>query len=136
MDYVNEGRILTFALDGEPEIPKPAARPKAEPYDKPPPRTGSPELVAAGRNLFVIHCARCHSIGIPAISPDLSRSKSLASLDALEAIVLKGALQPGGMPRFSDVLSAGDASALQSYLIDESWQAYEDQENSGASSRH
>jgi quinohemoprotein ethanol dehydrogenase len=75
--------------------------------------------------LFFIHCARCHTLGVPAITPDLSRSSVVASLDALEEVVLKGALQPAGMPRFSDVLSAGDVSALQSYFVDEWSKAYD-----------
>jgi len=124
MQYLNEGRLLTFALDGAAEVPKPAARPELGPYPQPPPATGSPELVKAGQDLFFIHCARCHTLGVPAITPDLSRSNVVASLDALKEVVLKGALQPAGMPRFSDVLSAGDVSALQSYFVDEWSKAY------------
>jgi quinohemoprotein ethanol dehydrogenase len=127
MQYANEGRVLTFALDGAPEVPKPARRPEAPPYAQPPPRMGTLEFVNAGRNLFFIHCARCHTLGVPAISPDLSRSAMVASFDALKEIVLKGVLQPNGMPRFSDVLSAADVSALQGYLIDQWWQAYDEQ---------
>jgi quinohemoprotein ethanol dehydrogenase len=127
MLYANEGRVLTFALDGAPEVPKPARRPEAPPYAQPPPRMGTPEFVNAGRNLFFIHCARCHTLGVPAISPDLSRSAVVASFDALKEVVLKGVLQPNGMPRFSDVLTAADVSALQGYLIDQWWQAYDEQ---------
>jgi quinohemoprotein ethanol dehydrogenase len=128
LKYLNEGRILAFALDGAAEVPKPAERPPPRPYTEPPPRTGSPELSNAGRNLFVIHCARCHALGIPAISADLTRSSIVPSIDSLKAVVLKGALQPLGMPRFSDVLSDSDVGALQSYLIDQTWEAYNTQE--------
>jgi quinohemoprotein ethanol dehydrogenase len=124
MRYLNEGRLLTFALDGAAEVPKPALRAELGPYPTPPPATGSPELVKAGQDLFFIHCARCHSLGVPAITPDLSRSSVVASLDALKEVVLKGALQPAGMPRFSDVLSAADVGALQSYFVDEWSKAY------------
>ena len=34
------------------------------------------------------------------------------------AIVLEGALLPGGMPRWDDVLSPAEADALHAYLID------------------
>ena len=78
-------------------------------------------MTNAGRNLFVTHCARCHALGIPAISADLTRSSIVPNIDSLKAVLLKGALQPLGMPRFSDVLSAADVGALQSYLIDQSW---------------
>jgi quinohemoprotein ethanol dehydrogenase len=136
MQYVNEGRVLTFALDGASEVPKPAPRPETPPYPQPPPRTGTPEFVNAGRDLFFIHCARCHTLGVPAITPDLSRSTVVVSLDALEEIVLKGALLPYGMPRFSDILTTADASALQGYLIDQWWQAYDDQKANQAKPVH
>jgi hypothetical protein len=62
---------------------------------------------------------------VPAITPDLSRSTVVVSFDALKEVVLKGALQPYGMPRFSDTLTAADVSALQGYLIDQWWQTYD-----------
>ena len=123
LHYVNEGRVLTFALDGAGAVPKPPVRPESS-YRQPPPRSGSPELVAAGRNLFFNYCSRCHTLGVPAISADLSRSDVVASIDALKSVLLKGALLPLGMPRFDDVLSSGDVNALQSYFIDQWWDAY------------
>jgi quinohemoprotein ethanol dehydrogenase len=123
LHYVNEGRILAFALDGAGDVPKPPVR-DAFPYREPPARTGSPELVRAGRNLFFNYCARCHTLGVPAISPDLSRSDVVASIDAFKVVLLNGALLSKGMPRFDDVLSAGDAIALQSYFIDQWWEGY------------
>ena len=78
-----------------------------------------------------MHCARCHALGIPAISADLTRSDVVGSLDAFKTVVLKGALQPLGMPRFSDALSDGDVAALQTYLIDQSWEAFKAQETAG-----
>ena len=75
-------------------------------------------------------------MGIPAISADLTRSSIVPNIDSLKAVLLKGALQPLGMPRFSDVLSAADVGALQSYLIDQSWEAYKAQEASKAGQPH
>jgi mono/diheme cytochrome c family protein len=49
----------------------------------------------------------------------------MASLDAFKEAVLKKALQPYGMPRFSDTLTPADIGALQAYLIDQWWQAYD-----------
>ena len=130
MEYVNEGRVLTFALDGQSTTPKPARREAPPAYRQPPPRTGSPALITAGRNLFIERCARCHALGVPAISSDLTRmSDRVPTLDAFKAIVLKGAFVPLGMPRLDDVIDAKDAEALYSYLIDEGWTAYEAQES-------
>jgi quinohemoprotein ethanol dehydrogenase len=125
MQYVNEGEVLTFALNGATEVPKPAPKPKIPPYPQPPPRTGTAESIIVGRDLYLMHCARCHTLGVPAITPDLSRSNIVSSLDALKAVVLKGILQPSGMPRFSDVLSPADVSTLQSYFIDQWRQSYD-----------
>jgi quinohemoprotein ethanol dehydrogenase len=137
LKYVNEGRIITFALDGAIDVPKPDTRPKAPPYAVPPPKVGSPELVAAGRNLFFMHCARCHSLDVPAITPDLSRmSNEIGSVDAFKAVILKGVLLPLGMPRFDDILSEGDAYALHSFLISQSWELYEAQQVADKTTQH
>ena len=125
MQYVNEGRVLTFTLGGALDVPRPPARAQPPPYPQPPPRAGGSELVNAGRNLFINRCSRCHTLGVPAITPDLSRSNVVSSLEALQAVVLKGVLQPNGMPRFSDVLGPLDVQALQSYFIDQWWRAHE-----------
>ena len=42
-------------------------------------------------------------------------------------IVLEGALVPGGMPRWDDVLSSGDADAIHAYLIDQQKQTRADE---------
>ena len=76
------------------------------------------------------------SSSAPAISPDLSRSAVVVSLDALKEVVLKGALQPNGMPRFGDVLTAADVSALQGYLIDQWWHGYDTEKANPEKSAH
>jgi quinohemoprotein ethanol dehydrogenase len=123
MKYVNEARLLAFALDGSGEVPKPPIRPEMA-YNDPPAPTGSPALVNAGRNLYLTYCVRCHTLGTPAVTPDLSRSNVVASIDAFKAVVLNGALLARGMPRWDDTLTSGDAEALQSYFIDEWRKAY------------
>lgn len=132
MDYINENRVLVFKLDGESEVPKPARRDAPAPYMQPPPREGSPEQIAAGRELFYQWCARCHnSFGTPAMAPDLSRlGDGIASLDTFKAVVIGGAFVPLGMPRFADALSEQDATALHSYLIDAAWEQFRQQEES------
>jgi quinohemoprotein ethanol dehydrogenase len=127
-DYVNEDRILTFALDGSPRTPTPPRRtPPASREEPALARTGPPELVMAGRQVFVVHCARCHTLSTPAISSDLTRSPSIYSIDSLDAILLRGALASGGMARFDDVLTDGDVFAIQAYLVNEAWDAYREE---------
>jgi quinohemoprotein ethanol dehydrogenase len=74
-----------------------------------------------------MHCARCHTLNMPAISSDLTRSPAIYSIDTLDAILLRGALVPGGMGRFDDVLTNGDVSAIQTYLVNEAWDAYQEE---------
>jgi quinohemoprotein ethanol dehydrogenase len=127
-DYINEDRILTFALDGLPRTPTPSRRTPPATREEPGlARTGSPELVKAGRDLFLIHCARCHTLNTPAISSDLTRSPTIYSIDMLDAILLRGALVSGGMGRFDDVLTNGDVSAIQTYLVNEAWDSYQEE---------
>ena len=49
------------------------------------------------------------------ILPDLRRSAP-GLIDALEVIVLQGALEPRGMPSFAGDLSAADVESLKQYL--------------------
>jgi quinohemoprotein ethanol dehydrogenase len=131
-DYLNEDRILTFALDGMSVTPTPPRRAAPAPRDEPAlPRNPSADLVKAGRNLFVMHCTRCHTLNTPAISPDLTRSPVIYSIDTLEAIVLRGALSSAGMGKFDDVLTSQDLNPIQAYLVDETWDAYQQERSNG-----
>jgi quinohemoprotein ethanol dehydrogenase len=130
MNYMNEGRVLTFVLDGAADVPKPEHR-HEEPYQEPPERLGTPEQIAAGKALFTQWCARCHSLGVPAMSPDLSRlGDGISSFDTFNTIVRGGAFLPLGMPRFDDALSDQDAVKIHDFLIDQAWEQYRRQEES------
>jgi quinohemoprotein ethanol dehydrogenase len=124
MNYVNEGRILVLKLGG-PDVPKPAPR-TPEPYRQPPARVGTAAQISTGRSLFYTWCSKCHTLGAPAVTPDLSRlNRGIGSPDAFKAIVLQGALLPLGMARFNDVLSPDDADDIHAFLVDQSWQAFD-----------
>src|SRR3984957_5359684 len=126
LDYINEDRILTFAIDGAPETPTPPRRtPPAFRVEPPLARSVFPELVEAGRRLFITHCARCHTLNTPAISSDLTRSPAIYSIATLDAILLRGALSSAGMGKFDDVLTEPDLYSIQAYLVDETWNAYQ-----------
>ena len=130
MQYVNEGRILTFKLGGSQEVPKPAPQ-VVKPLQEPPPPEGTPAEILKGSYLFDTYCGRCHALGVPGISPDLTRlDDGIRSFDVFQAIVRKGALLTMGMPRFDDVISESDARELHAYFVDESWKAYRAQTES------
>ncbi|HEX4240221.1 MAG TPA: PQQ-dependent dehydrogenase, methanol/ethanol family [Steroidobacteraceae bacterium] len=124
MRYINEGRVLTFKLDGAAAVPRPALR-EQRPVHEPPSQAASREVIASGESLYFTYCSRCHVLGAPAITPDLSRLEDgIDSLDVFESIVLKGTLLPMGMPRFDDTLSEPDARALHAYFVAQAWNAY------------
>jgi len=122
--YGNAGRIVAFRLGGT-AVPKPA--PVTDPpFAEPPARRGEAAAIARGELLYARHCSRCHAFG-RGLLPDLRRS-SPAVHELFGRIVLEGAFAPKGMGRFDDVLSAADAAAIQSYVIDRAWQAWDAQQ--------
>ena len=121
--YGNAGRIVAFKLGGA-EVPKPALR-KEEPFPQPPPREGSAATVAAGEVLYNRFCARCHVFGV-GLLPDLRRL-SAPTHRLFYEIVLRGAYRGKGMGRWDDVLSQADAEAIHAYLVDQAWNAYQQQ---------
>lgn len=126
--YGNEGRIVTFRLDGG-AVPKPA--PKVEPpLEHLPAREGTPASIAQGEVLYNRFCARCHVFG-RGLLPDLRRL-SPATHQLFYQIVLDGIFQPKGMARWDDVLTRGDVEAIHAYLVDQAWQLKQTQPAAGS----
>lgn len=124
MKYVNQGRIIAFKLSGAPDVPKPEIR-SLSAYTAPPPSVGTSEQIAGGARLFNVWCSRCHALGVPGVTPDLSRlNDGIATSDVFRAIVLQGAFASRGMPRFGDVLTTANADSLHDYLIDQAWMGF------------
>lgn len=115
--YGNEGRIITFKLDG-PAPPLPALI-KDDPVETPPRRLGDAATVARGELLYSRYCSRCHSFG-RGLLPDL-RNLPAGIHSIFADIVLRGTLQARGMARWDDVLSADDVAAIHAYLIDQQY---------------
>jgi quinohemoprotein ethanol dehydrogenase len=116
--YGNANRLLVFRLDGK-RVPLPKPLPPLEVAPPPPPQAPgvTPATLAQGKTLFLANCAICHSNQPRSISPDLRRMPNEVHA-AFNEIVLRGALLPGGMPRWDDLLSEADANAIHAYLID------------------
>lgn len=107
-----------FRLGGKP-VPQPPLLPPLEVAPPAPVQaTGvTAETIARGQGLFFANCAICHANIHRSMAPDLRRMQP-GTHEAFRQIVLEGALLPGGMPRWDDVLSPGDADAIHAYLID------------------
>ena len=119
--YGNAGRVVAFKLNGG-VVPRPPPM-QPQPFPTPPPRPSDASLIARGETLYMRHCVRCHYMAERTLLPDLRRLTP-AKHAAFADIVLRGVLAPLGMGRFDDVLSAEDARAIQTYVIDEAWKAH------------
>jgi quinohemoprotein ethanol dehydrogenase len=124
MKYENANRIIAFKLDGG-EVPKPKLR-QDDLFPKPPENKGTPQQISYGETKFIEQCSRCHVLG-PSITPDLRKMPPEVH-DIFNDILLQGAFAPMGMESFDDILNKNDVEAIHAYLIDQSWQAYNEQE--------
>jgi quinohemoprotein ethanol dehydrogenase len=112
----NAGRVIVYKLGGTGRLETPS-----NPRELPAPVIADldPREVQRGHDVFHLWCITCH--GPSAIAggtiPDL-RFSSEARYDALESIVLSGAFEAKGMPRFDAWLDADDVAAIRVYLLD------------------
>jgi quinohemoprotein ethanol dehydrogenase len=78
--------------------------------------------VEKGSTLFETYCVSCHQVGLPtgyySQYPNLARLTS-GLYDALEDILLGGALSQNGMASFADVLTTEDVQAIRHFLVKE-----------------
>ncbi len=114
----NQSRLLVFKLGGAAALP-PAPPPPPPPVLNPPPSTASKATIALGREQFASHCATCHDAQYAnrQLFPDLRYSPALSSAEAFNAIVLGGALEPGGMASFKARLTEQQVQAVRAYMI-------------------
>ncbi|MGB7215920.1 MAG: PQQ-dependent dehydrogenase, methanol/ethanol family [Gammaproteobacteria bacterium] len=124
--YGNANRIVAFRLDGG-DVPKPPPVSEVGPIPEPPvPRTGTPETIREGAQLFARNCTICHANVDYGLTPDLRRMDA-ATHASFKAIVLFGARRTRGMPQWDDVLTEQQTEAIHAYLIDLAWNAYDAQ---------
>lgn len=114
----NMNRLLVFRLGGR-AVPIPPELPPLEVAPEPPAQAAgvTAETIARGQGLFFGNCAICHANQPRSITPDLRRMQP-GTHELFHEIVLGGALVPGGMPRWDDILKPADADAIHAYLID------------------
>jgi len=111
----NAGHLLVFKLGGQAALPAAIPRPRelaAIEADL------DPAAIARGHDTYHRWCVACHgpaAIGGGTVA-DL-RYGAPATFDALEEIVLRGALEPSGMPNLGRWLGAPDIADLRAYLL-------------------
>jgi quinohemoprotein ethanol dehydrogenase len=117
-------RLMAFAL--EEDTPMPLLAPERRSLPPQPELQASAEEIEAGRQLFNWECRGCH--GKNAIArfggsvPDL-RYASAETHAAWQDIVIGGARQPNGMPRFE--FSLEESEAIRKYVLSRSAQLRE-----------
>jgi len=126
-DRGNLNRLLVFRLGGG-KVEQPPLLPPLEVAPEPPAQVAGADaaMIARGQGLFFGNCAICHANRHRSITPDLRRMLPVTH-DMFRQIVLDGVLVPGGMPRWDDILSPGDADAIHAYLIDQQKQTRADE---------
>ena len=116
------GRLLTFKLGATAQLPPLAAVPA---LPQPPPVDAPVEVVATGELLYLRNCVVCHGAGVVSggVLPDL-RHSSQEVFVAYQDIVLRGALEDRGMPRFDDRLQAEGVEAIKAFILTKGWEDY------------
>jgi quinohemoprotein ethanol dehydrogenase len=112
------GRILTYKLGGEVELPPVVEEVKVLP--EPPALDTSDEELAQGKFMYHKYCATCHGPGVRAggLLPDL-RYLAPGKHIVFEDIVLGGILEERGMVSFASSLTKEDSRAVHQYIISE-----------------
>ncbi|MET0293293.1 MAG: PQQ-dependent dehydrogenase, methanol/ethanol family [Steroidobacteraceae bacterium] len=114
----NYSRVLVFKLGGAASLP--AAVPFQQPALNPPAAFGTAQTLAHGEEVYGRFCSTCHgSDGLSrGMFPDLRYAGAIQSADVFRTVVIDGALTANGMVSFAKAISAEDAEAVRSYIVD------------------
>ncbi|MEM7218301.1 MAG: PQQ-dependent dehydrogenase, methanol/ethanol family [Pseudomonadota bacterium] len=114
---MKEGRILTFKLGGEVELPQPSIAWMDIPA--PPEMDYTTAQVTHGQKLYAENCNVCHGPGVISSSslPDL-RYMTAATHASWDAIVRGGAYTGKGMVSFAHVLDEQGSRDVHAYVIE------------------
>ncbi len=108
--------IYTFRIDGKEKMPKMIASQKPVPLHIEYP--GTETEIKKGGEIYYQYCMSCHGT----IDKDYGALPDLglitkAKFDIINEIVLKGKLEPLGMPNLGSKLSPGDLENIKKYIV-------------------
>jgi len=116
LEYENSERLLVFRLDGG-TVPQPSRLAPPIPREPIDASAITSAAAARGSKLFLEHCSRCHAPqGVPNNYPNLWNLPK-ATYGAFEGIVLGGAMEHAGMPRFDDTLNGAEVAAIRDFIL-------------------
>ena len=117
-NVLSEGRILTYKLGGEEELPEPQVTYISIP--EPPEMEYTTDMVNTGLELFHEYCAVCHGPGAGTSGPIENLMYSDAEVHSIwDAIVLGGAYSNRGMPKFDHAFDATGSQAIRAYIVNQ-----------------
>ena len=117
--YHQSGRILTYKLGSSASMPSLELRPDG-PFIPEIDLPSDPETIADGKDLFQRRCQHCHgAAGASKGSMPNLQEASQATHEAFQQIVRGEIREPLGMPSFAELLSEGEARAIQAYIVSE-----------------
>lgn len=122
-NVLEEGRVLAFKLKGGAAMPPPAithVNMEVPPEDV----TGTPEQLFNGQQKYAQYCSICHGAGVTSGSqiPDL-KYLAESGYARWDAVVLMGAYEGLGMPKFDHVLTEQDSADVKAFVAEATRQA-------------
>ena len=114
--YGNDGRLLTFKLNGKSEIEE--IPEKILKIPEQPIINASMEDVRAGEDIYANYCAICHGAGVHGRTISDLRLMSHDTHELFNEIVLYGLFEENGMKGFSDILTEKSAFQVYSFIVD------------------
>jgi quinohemoprotein ethanol dehydrogenase len=112
---VYTAHIYTFKLEGKTKMPEmiPMQQPVPLNVDYP----GTNTEISRGGEIYLQYCMPCHGTIDRNYGslPDLGHMQKV-KFDIMDSIVLKGMLEPLGMPNFGNKLSGTDIDLLKKYI--------------------
>jgi len=127
-DSSGPARLLAFKLGGKATLPERARL--VETFARPPLPRFDEKLANRGAVLYEQRgCDLCHgesAINGPSSVPDL-RHAGAATHALIGGIVIDGMRRDQGMPSFKGAVTMDEVKAIQAFIINQSWNAYEQQ---------
>ena len=114
--YGNNGRLLSFKLNGKSKLPKLERKNSVIPEQ--PIINASVEDLLKGEKIYAQYCGACHGAGVRGKSIVDLRHLTIDKHEIFNEILLEGILEENGMANFSSILTEQEVNQVHNYIID------------------